>query len=311
MDNRQIENSVTSMLENGRSDEAIGMLSRIIAGEPGDAAFATSQLASVHQYLGHENEARELYRSAMQLGDVPSAVSLGNIESERGDREEAKKLYRWAAEKGDLFGWRNLGIELNSEGRKDEAFQVLEESFRIGDSRSAYLYAEFSFEENDLQAAELWYQNAVDRGEVDGLVGLGRICRERERYDDALRYFREAVEAGAAESRVNLASLLVALDRIEEARSVFEQGVVAGDNTIWMDYGNLLSDFLNMPSDAEAAYRRAIGEGEILAHNNLGLLLEEEGRSAEAMAEFEAGSNAGDNVAADNYRRLLRVENGV
>jgi tetratricopeptide (TPR) repeat protein len=136
---------------------------------------------------------------------------------------------------------------------------------------------------------------------------LGILLRDSRREDQAISVLRRAVELGDRRASLYLASTLRRLDRFQEARDVYEAAIAEGDGDVLMDYGNLLSDDLNLEAEAEVAYRAAIEFGEVLAYNNLGVLLEENGRLQESLEAYRMGAGAGDISAMDNYARLRQI----
>lgn len=128
-----------------------------------------------------------------------------------------------------------------------------------------------------VSAAE-WFEQGCQH-EADGFL------------DEAARAYREALLAGgpAVDICFNLANVLLALGKKREASERYRQ-VVELDTThaaAWNNLGVALSD-LKQGEEAERAYRRALQLRHGDAHYNLADLLDGQGRTAEACAQWQA-----------------------
>jgi tetratricopeptide (TPR) repeat protein len=115
--------------------------------------------------------------------------------------------------------------------------------------------------------------------------------------DETLQLLQSAGES-APESLVALADLYAVRGQVDPARELFERESRQGNPDAALKLGNLLKDRFDDDAGAEQAYRRGISLGDPNSAFNLGLLLDEKGRHAEAISLFEEAARGGDDTAA-------------
>jgi tetratricopeptide (TPR) repeat protein len=125
-----------------------------------------------------------------------------------------------------------------------------------------------------------------------GYSNLASSLQEQERYEESLAPFREALRLDLRHGAAwrGLGSSLTALGRLEEAVAAFREAIRL-DGSNYQALGGLGTalTMLGRSAEGEAYLRRALGlfPDERL-FNNLGRLLDQEGRTAEAIDSYAA-----------------------
>ena len=160
----------------------------------------------------------------------------------------------------------------------------------------------------DIEAAEAHYRQAVAQGWPSAPAALGKLLVRIGKADEALPWLRQvAADPDDPSSRSWLGATLLETGEVEEARAILTAAVEAGEWESWLPLGNLRWDVDRDLAGAEYAYRRALAEFDPNAHLNLGLLLIEAGRNAEARVELTLALDEDEQnrqVATDALSRL-------
>jgi tetratricopeptide (TPR) repeat protein len=145
--------------------------------------------------------------------------------------------------------------------------------------------------ETDPVAAELSYRRSLQL--VPDVAGahaeLAAVLFRLHRYAEAEVHLKEALRLDPQHEEANRlqAEYLVADGRVPEAIQRFVGSMAdAAPACVRAAFGDLLAR-LGLVRDAEAQYRRAATDGVPEAHANLALLLADDGRLEEALAELD------------------------
>jgi tetratricopeptide (TPR) repeat protein len=286
-------------LQRGEPTRAVELINRALVLRPSVPGFHVT-LADAYRQLGELRRAAGCSRTALKLcPDSPEALgSLGVSLQGLGRLDEAVDCFGRALELRPDWApaHRDLGMALRELGRMDEAIAHLH--------RAVELAPDFPAARNSLGLA---------------LVDLGRP-------EDALEHFREAarLQPDTAIFHHNLGNSLRLLDRIPEARAAYlealrldgdlmlshlqmgmtlrregqlgealpwyQQAVALEpeDPVCWEQLAELRME-RQETDEAIACWRRAIdvaGTDRAQAHLGLGWALQEDGRRAEAAAEY-------------------------
>jgi tetratricopeptide (TPR) repeat protein len=295
-----IAQQVDELLAEGRIDEA----ERLLTPLDRDQGWVEALWGDIAVEREDDGEACERYVRALRLGVDDVALRLGNLLAERGDIVAAEAAYRHAAERGEPMAWRNLALTIE-ETDPVAAERYFRTAIANGDSRSALLLGEMLVDAGRPEDAAPVLRAALESGETEAAIALGLLLAQSGRDDEALRVFEVAVATEAEPVVVPfLGAHLVAHGKQDEAEALYRATLrvhpEAGD--VLLNLANILSesDDERHLREAEELYRRAIAAGVVEAHNNLGVLLEGEGRAAEAARAFGDGAALGDEVAARN-----------
>ncbi len=229
---------------------------------------ARANLAVTFQRMGRLVEAEALYRDALTLApDSPKVhISLGEVllESGRVDAAIAEISAALKVAPDYAEAHMTMGNALQHAGRTGEAVDQYNEALRLN--------PDYADAHTNLGAA---------------LVPLGRL-------DEALTQFQAAARLApdSAAAHHNLGLLFLRMGRRDEALAELKDAARAHpDASLLVTIGKLAAS-MNRPDDAVAAYSGALqyvsdaGAAEI--HDNLGVVLAQQGRLSEAVTHFTA-----------------------
>ena len=159
----------------GRSAEALTCLQRAVALSPDDAD-ARNDLGIVLSDLGHIRDAEASFRIALRLNpdSAPAHYNLGNALRKLARLDEAEASYRNA-----------LAIRLDLLLAHGNLANVLVEMHRPAPAEHSYRHA-----------------LALDPGYGEALLGLGNLCRDQGRIDEARALYLRALAGGREDLKV-------------------------------------------------------------------------------------------------------------
>ncbi len=291
------------LLDEGRIREAIPHLEAAWREHPGEPA-PVWKLAVARLQLGDFDEAAEFGAIFSRL--VPESSNglrlMGSALMAAGRLDEAEAAFRRALERnpGDPASRLDLALLLAGRGRVGEARAGLEALAADWPGRAEILAPLGALHAGEGRRGEaLEALTAAARADPDSLEAhhhLGSLYSDLGRFELARRHLDRALELapGNPGPLSELCLLRSREDRLEEARSVCQQAADAApeDAETWFRLGDVLQ-FLQ-DSAAEAAHRRALelDPGHRKARFRLGLLLEEQNRSGEAIEALVPGVDA-------------------
>ena len=103
---------------------------------------ARSDLAHLLVATGRSNEAEEVLKKGVRLGEVQSFLPLANLLDETGRPNEAERLYRLGFALGDAHSAYNLFSQLLEQGRDKEAQEWVRRAAEGGDEKAIAWLAE-------------------------------------------------------------------------------------------------------------------------------------------------------------------------
>jgi tetratricopeptide (TPR) repeat protein len=255
------------------------------------------------------------------LASVPTssaaARSLGMALFYLKRREESERFLRRALQNdaSDSTAWGFLAFVSHDAGRTNEAEDALNRGIDLYPAYPDFqrFRAIWLRKDGRLDEAHVAIERciALGPGDAKAWAELGRIESLRHRPEESAKAYRAALRLAPNDTATKqaLATELARAGKPDKAREVLggtgSQG--AGDGATWVAIGN--SAFAaNRFSDAEAAYRKAIGDqlNSYTALLNLGLVLDRTGRSSEAEDAFERaiGINPDSTKAWSNLSRI-------
>jgi tetratricopeptide (TPR) repeat protein len=211
------------------------------------------------------NEAVRFYTAALAVRKQSAAahMSLGIALHNSNALDEAIAEYREALrlQNDFILAHYNLGNALKDKGQNDEALAEYREAIRL---KPTYVEA---------------YNN------------LGALLSDAGRFDEACDALRKTIElkANHASAHHNLALALMRLQRLDDALAACQKAVYYEGNAGYYNTLGQLLEKKDRPSDAIAAYKKAI---ELDAnypppHYNLGLLYLLQGSVQQGIAEIK------------------------
>jgi tetratricopeptide (TPR) repeat protein len=169
--------------------------------------------------------------------------------------------------------------------------EALAEILSDGEDWTGLAYLADSLEERRSLQTERVCGLAISGGAWRAYNTLGNFLSDQAgRGGDAEIAYNRAIEKGEMQARWGLALLLKDLDRHDEAIDIWH-GIIAEDpeaaGNALANLGGTLADLPGREAEAEAALRKAIESGAVLANITLGnLLARQQGRESEAAQAF-------------------------
>jgi tetratricopeptide (TPR) repeat protein len=221
---------------------------------------------------------------AAQPDAIALRINLGAVYWNSGSQDQAEAEWREALRRAPNH-WlvlNNLGLAAARKKRCDEAIEDFQRSIRL---RPNY---------------------------ADSHMNLGRIYAETGAGEKAEAQLRAAVALAPlyVQARNELAKFYFGTGRFAEAEQQFRSSVSSGGTTqAWNSLGEIYSRW-NRWQDAEHAFRQAVALDpfDSRAHFGLGAVLEAQGRTNEALNEYEAGlqTDPRNPVALESVERLKK-----
>ena len=230
-----------------------------------------------------------LYRTtlAAQPDAIALRINLGAVYWNLGYPDQAEAEWREALRRAPNH-WlilNNLGLACVRKKRYDEAIEDFQRSIRLRPNFA------------------------------DSHMNLGRTYAETGAAEKAEEQLRTAVALAPlyVQARNELAKFYFDTGRFAEAEAQFRSSVSSGGTTqAWNSLGEIYSHW-NRWQDAEHAFRQAVALDpfDSRAHFGLGAVLEAQGRTKEALKEYEAGlqTDPRNPVALESVERLKNREN--
>jgi tetratricopeptide (TPR) repeat protein len=227
------------------------------------------------------------YRStlAAQPDAIALRINLGAVYWNLGSPNQAEAEWREALRRAPNH-WlilNNLGLACARKKRYDEAIEDFQRSIRL---RPNY---------------------------ADSHMNLGRTYAETGDGEKAEAQLRAAVALAPlyVQARNELAKFYFDTGRFAEAEQQFRSSISSGGTTpAWNSLGEIYSRW-NRRQDAEHAFRQAVALDtfDSRAHFGLGAVLEAQGRTNEALNEYEAGlqTDPRNPVALESLERLKNL----
>jgi superkiller protein 3 len=279
-------------------------------------------------------EAEEMFRRALALDDkyVYAYNGLGNVLYDQKKLKEAEEMYRRALALDDkyVYAYNNLGNVLRDQKKLTEAEEMYRRALEL-DDKFVYAYNNLGnvlYEQKKLTEAEEMYRRALalDDQSVPAYYNLGNVLYEQKKLKEAEEMFRRALalDDQFVYAYYNLGNVLYEQKKLKEAEEMFRRALALDDKFVYA-YNNLGAVLYNQKklTEAEEMYRRSLDlpddttgtptTAHTAAHNNLGLLLQEQGKLEAAIAEFEKATKIDPKFefASNNLqeaRRLLSLQ---
>lgn len=265
--------SITGLRSENLPPERQEFLGRAEAGDE-DAMF---ELAGWCKSVGNLDTAIFWYQKLVELGDPFAAFELGRIFEEEDDDDQAEKLFLLSAKATETtYAAEKLGQHYARRGKNIEARQWLltaiewldkpdEDDYTEEDGANIHLELAKVLAKLDENAeAEMWFQKAVDAGNLEAMASFGIFLESQGEDERAHTWLKKSADAGHIPGLFFLGWFHEDAGRLDEAKKCFTKAAEADDD--------------------DAAYR-------------LGLLYRAEGNHAEAERWLRKAADAGNDEA--------------
>lgn len=243
--------------------------------------------------------AAQIYRDALRArpDDWVLHARFARLLENFGELEQAQQHWRRVTELVPHYdqGWYGLANLLDTMGRPTEAAegfrQLLGRRPHLYEARNGLGLALASLGRVDEAIAEFQRAIRLRPQAAEARVNLGHLLAQQRRFDEAMRVYRQALQAdsNSTAAHINLGNLLAAQGQLPEAISHFQAALRLNPDSAVTHYN--LANTLAAQSDPQAAHHYAeavrLDPGLVEARLNLGIELSRQGRTAEALAQFE------------------------
>jgi tetratricopeptide (TPR) repeat protein len=202
-----------ALMEQGKTDEAIGHFIEAIRIRPKDAK-AEYILGVALASEGKHQEALEFYAAALRAQPefFPAYDGLGVEAFAQGKIEEAVGYYNKAIaiNPDDSKARYDLGVALTKRGNIDEAIVQYDEVLRINpdyveahNNLGAIFFTQGKFQDATAEFKEVL---RIQPDRAEGWYNLGCVMRQQGKIDEAIKYFTEAlhIQPDHAKAHLNL-----------------------------------------------------------------------------------------------------------
>ncbi|MFG3254063.1 tetratricopeptide repeat protein [Streptomyces sp. NPDC048172] len=248
---------------------------RLRAAADAGCGLAMTLLAEQARDRGDEAEADAWYERAVAVNEPNALVNHGIRCVRRGDRERAEHLFLAAAELGEENGMSGLGNLRREDGRDEEAEEWFRRAWEAGSTEAALALAFSRYERGDSAGLAEWLERVREEKREDAGQRIFDLATMIDRADDpagAERWYRRAAELDSAPAMTALGDLCKLRGETERAREWLRKAVGLGDPMARNGLGVLHAE-AREPDEAERLFE------ELWATQTLG---EEDARTAAA-----------------------------
>ncbi|MCZ8125420.1 MAG: tetratricopeptide repeat protein [Microcystis sp. LE19-114.1B] len=299
-------NLCAALFRQNKLDEALIFCQKALALDP-KLPETYNNLGNVLRVQKKLTEAEEMYRRAIELDDkyVRAYNGLGIVLANQKKLTEAEEMFRRALALDDKFVYAYIGLGnvLRAQKKLTEAEEMYRRALALDDKDvDAYNnLGNLLYDQKKLTEAEEMYRKALalDDQYVNAYNNLGIVLANQKKLKEAEEMYRRAIELDDkyVPAYYGLGIVLRDQKKLTEAEEMYRRALALDDKLApaYIGLGNVLRAQKKL-TEAEEMYRRALDLPDTtgtpttthtLAHNNLGRLLQEQGKLEAAIAEFE------------------------
>jgi tetratricopeptide (TPR) repeat protein len=345
-------------LERGEAEPAAARLRAIVAASP-DFALAWLRLGDAEFKRARYREADEAYARAAQAPDAAASVQTvpparrgavpirayaamgrARVALQQGQADLARQALEGVFANAPQFGaaHRLLGDTYRRLGRSHEASLHLARAAALPayhappdamvdalarESRSSVLLLKQASAADSVRDGA-WREYLVrralefDERNPDVVYEMGALLQQLKRPEEALPYFNQHLEmvSDDLQTLVQIGKCYADLGRFQDAETVLRRALNAADDAVGFHNLGYVLEQLGRPADAQRQYERALelNPGLAGAHTNLGTALARQGRFPEAVTHLteamrlEPGSAAAHNNLGGVFLQQRQVE---
>lgn len=198
---------------------------------------------------------------------------------------------------------------------KEKYLQLLKESAAIGNADAMFDVGYYYEDEENIDLAKHWYENAAQAGNITALVRLGHLYKYEEDFERAKRYYKEAAEANDEYGMYYLGELYEYYKDDNVSASIwYAKAAELGHDGAMTGLGRYYIDQENY-SSAMDWFKKAAQKGNAEAKNLIGVMhYRGEGVKCEynkAFSWFEKAAKDGDTWGMYNLAQCYESGKGT
>jgi predicted Zn finger-like uncharacterized protein len=260
------------------------------------------EYGSLLRRIGDSQGALSAFQRAVQLDpkDYRFRSRLGALLVERREYEKAEAELRQARLGSDKYGetWFYLARALSGQGKLSEAIDTMRRAVELEPANAEYLYFQgLIFEQGQqVQDAVDSFQKSIAKGprNADAYEHLGQNLNVQNRFLEAVSAFKKAAEIDPSRSRLwaQVAESQQQAGDLDAAIASYQKSLAQDPNQpgVWSKLGIAYKDrgCTGCKNRAIEALKRAqtVDPKDWVACHELGYLYKDDGRRAEAIAQF-------------------------
>src|SRR5216683_1755103 len=260
------------------------------------------EYGSLLRRIGDSQGALSAVQRAVQLDpkDYRFRSRLGALLVERREYEKAEAELRQARLGNDRYGetWFNLARALAGQGKLGEAIDTMRRAVELEPANADYLYFQgLVFEQGQqVQDAVESFQKSIAKSprNADAYEHLGQNLNVQNRFVEAVTAFKKAAEIDPSRARLwtQIGDSQQQARDLDAAIASYQKSLAQDPNQpgVWSKLGIAYKDrgCAGCKSRAIEALKRAeiVDPKDWVAHHELGYLYKDDGRRAEAIAQF-------------------------
>ncbi len=260
------------------------------------------EYGSLLRRIGDSQGALSALQRAVQLDskDHRFRSRLGALLVERREYEKAEAELRQARLGNDRYGetWFNLARALAGQGKLGEAMDTMRRAVELEPGNPEYLYFQGLIYEQgqQVQDAVESFQKSIAKSprNADAYEHLGQNLNVQNRFLEAVTAFKKAAEVDPARARLwaQIADSQQQAGDLDGAIASYQKSLAQDPNQpgVWSRLGIAYKDrgCSGCKNRAIEALKRAevVDPKDWVAHHELGYLYKDDGRRAEAIAQF-------------------------
>ncbi|MEU1934605.1 tetratricopeptide repeat protein [Streptomyces coeruleorubidus] len=266
---------------------------------------ARINLGRVYLKLDKTEQAKTVWRQAVDLGSIDASIYLGTQYEQEGRIRQAVDLFRIGAEKSDSHAVYHLAYALPDD-REAVAWwhRIADSDATDASGGAAHNLGQTYARLGDTESSKKWWKIGAERGNALSMNNLGVALREEGAIGEAQEWFKKAANKGNPRSLANWANLVAREGDTGRAIEMLERAVTLGEASAYNQLAMISLD-AGDSERAEEYWRKGYEANDPKCAYNLAVRLQSLDDPEGAMEVYRKASAAGAEIASFHYAYLL------